>query len=75
MSPDEWQAHVTREAAKEVGTWLEARGRLDRSIASLKLSDLEAVASVAISRFIVLASHRIREAPGQHEELESLLMG
>jgi len=75
MSPDEWQAHVTREAAKEVGKWLEARGRLDRPVASLKLSDLEAVASVAISRFIVLASHRIREAPGQHEELETLLMG
>ncbi|PCH72388.1 MAG: hypothetical protein COC12_06240 [Rhodobacteraceae bacterium] len=75
MSPDEWQAHVTREAAKEIGKWLEVRGRLDRSIASLKLSDLENMASVAISRFIVLASHRVREAPGQYEELETLLMG
>ena len=75
MSPDEWQAHVTREAAKEIGKWLEARGRLDRSIASLRLSDLENMASVAISHFIVLASHRIREAPGQHEALENLLMG
>jgi hypothetical protein len=74
MSPDEWQAHVTREAAKEVGKWLEARGRLDRPVASLRLSDLEAVASVAISRFVVLASHKIREAPGQHAELENLLM-
>ena len=74
MSPDEWQAHVTREAAKEVGKWLEARGRLDRPVASLRLSDLEAVASVAISRFVVLASHKIREAPGQHAELEKLLM-
>ena len=64
MSPDEWQAHVTREAAKEIGTWLEARGRLDLPIASLRLSDLEAVASVAISRFVVLASHKVREAPG-----------
>ena len=80
MSPDEWQAHVTREAAKEIGTWLEARGRLargrlDRPIASLRLYDLENMASVAISHFIVLASHRIREAPGQHEELETLLNG
>lgn len=74
MSPDEWQAHVTREAAKEVGKWLEARGRLDRPIASLRLTDLEAVASVAISHFVVLASHKISEAPGQHAELENLLM-
>jgi len=74
MSPDEWQAHVTREAAKEVGKWLESRGRLDRPIASLRLSDLENMASVAISRFVVLASHKIREAPGANAELEHLLM-
>ncbi|THD71367.1 hypothetical protein E7681_17810 [Thalassobius vesicularis] len=75
MSPDEWQAHVTREAAKEIGTWLEARGRLDRPIASLRLGDLDAMASVAISRFIVLASRRIRDDPGRHPDLENLLMG
>jgi len=74
MSPDEWQAHVTREAAKEVGKWLEARGRLARPIASLKLADLENMASVAISRFVVLASHKIRDAPGQNPELENLLL-
>ena len=28
MTDDEWQAHVTREAARAVGAWLEARGRL-----------------------------------------------
>jgi hypothetical protein len=33
------------------------------------------MASVAISRFVVLASHKIRDAPGQHEDLENLLMG
>lgn len=43
MSPDDWQAHVTREAAKEIGKWLEARGRLDRPIASLRLTDLDAL--------------------------------
>lgn len=75
MSPDEWQAHVTREAAKAIGTWLEARGRLDRPIASLRLNDLDAMASTAISRFVVLASLRINEAPGQHPDLENLLMG
>lgn len=75
MTPDEWQAYVTRAAAQEIGIWLEARGRLDLPIASLRLCDLENVASVAISRFVVLASHKIRDAPGQHPELENLLMG
>ncbi len=75
MTPDEWQAHVTREAAKEIGKWLEARGRLDLPVASLRLSDLDAMASVAISRFVVLASRKIRDAPGQHPDLENLLMG
>ena len=45
MTPDEWQAHVTRAAALEIGTWLEARGRLHQPIASLTLGDLEAMAS------------------------------
>lgn len=75
MTPDEWQAHVTREAAKEIGKWLEARGRLDRPIASLRLTDLDAMASVAISRFVVLASVKIREEPAAHPELENLLTG
>jgi hypothetical protein len=75
MTPDEWQAHVTREAAKDIGRWLEARGRLDLPIASLWLTDLDAMASVAISRFVVLASHKIKETPGAHPELENLLMG
>ena len=75
MTADEWQAHVTREAAQEIGGWLEARGRLDRPIASLALTDLDAMASVAISRFVVLASHKARKAPGQHADLETLLMG
>lgn len=56
MSSDEWQAHVTREAALEIGRWLEARGRLHRPVASLTLPELEAMAVVAISRFVVLAS-------------------
>ena len=33
------------------------------------------MASVAISRFVVLVSHKIREAPGAHQEFENLLMG
>ena len=74
MTDDEWQAHVTREAAKEIGAWLEARGRLDRPIRSLSLRDLEAMADNAISRFIVLASHRIREKPEDTKALRSFLM-
>ena len=50
-------------------------GLLNRPISSLRLVELEALASVAISRFVVLASHKAREDPGMHSELENLLMG
>lgn len=62
MSPDEWQAHVTRAAALEIGTWLEARGRLHQPIASLTLGDLEAMASNAISRWIVMHTEKLQRA-------------
>lgn len=77
MSPDEWQAHVTTEAALAMGRWLEARGRLDRPIATLTRKDLECMASHAISRFIVLASERRSAAPDakERERLDLLLMG
>ena len=74
MTEDEWQAHVTREAAKEIAGWLEARGRLDRPIRSLTLRDLEAMADNAISRFIVLASRRIAERPEETAALRSFLL-
>ena len=74
MTEDEWQAHVTREAAREIGGWLEARGRLDRPIRSLTLRDLEAMADNAISRFIVLASRRIAEKPEETAALRSFLL-
>ncbi|NJL50807.1 MAG: hypothetical protein HC909_03915 [Blastochloris sp.] len=61
MSPDDWQAHVTREAALEIGRWLEARGRLQGPIASLTLGDLEAMAASAISRWIVLQSEKLQQ--------------
>lgn len=76
MSPDDWQAYVTTETALAMGRWLEARGRLDRPIASLTRKDLECMASNAISRFIVLASERRIEGPNEERErLELLLMG
>ena len=75
MTSDEWQAHVTREAAKAVGEWLEGRGRLHQPIATLTLTDLEAMAANAISRFVVLASHRIKNQPDNAEALTRFLLG
>jgi hypothetical protein len=72
MAEDEWQTYVTREAARAVGAWLEARGRLQQPVAALTLWDLEGIATVAISRFVVLASQRIRERP--NDALRDLLM-
>ncbi len=77
MTADEWQAHVTTEAALAMGGWLEGRGRLDRPIASLTRRDLECMASNAISRFIVLASERRTAAASrpEREALDLLLLG
>jgi hypothetical protein len=74
MADDAWQTYVTREAARAVATWLEARGRLQQPIAALTLSDLEGIATVAVSRFVVLASERIRERPNDAATLRNLLM-
>ena len=70
MTDDEWQALVTREAAKAIGTWLEGRGRLHQQIADLTMFDLEAMASSAIARFVVMASQRIIT---EQEESKNLL--
>ena len=75
MTADEWQAHVTREAARAMGQWLEGRGRLHQPIAALTLPELEAMAANAIARFIVLASHRIKDQPDDAEDLTRLLLG
>ena len=74
MTEDEWQAHVTREAAKEIGAWLEARGRLDQPIRSLTMRELEALAQNAITQFIVLASRRVAEEPEDTRDLRRFLM-
>ncbi|HET6377010.1 MAG TPA: hypothetical protein VFG05_01670 [Methylocella sp.] len=78
MTDDEWQAYVTREAAKEIGRWLEARGAgsLKSPIASLTMADLEAMAVNAISRFIVLQSERLeRQGWPQLDPIGALLLG
>ena len=77
MTHDEWHAHVAHEAAKAIGEWLEGRGRLHQPIRCLTMPELEAMAQNAISRFIVLASQRIAEAPeeGESRKLSMLLMG
>ena len=76
MTPDEWQAHVTRAAALEIGKWLEARGKLHQPIASLTLGDLEAMAVNAISRGSVLQSERLqRQDWPQEDPVAMLLLG
>ena len=76
MTPDEWQAHVTRAAALEIGTWLEARGRLHHPIASLTLGDLEAMASNAISRWIVMQTEKLQRAGWPPEDpIANFLLG
>ena len=75
MNSDEWQKHVTQEAAKAMGLWLEGRGGLHRPIASLTKADLEAMASNAISRFVVLGSQRLQAEPNASPDLSWLLAG
>ena len=75
MTSDEWQAHVTREAAKAMGEWLEGRGRLHQPIATLTLADLEAMASNAIGRFVAMRPERIRSEADNAEDLTRLLLG
>lgn len=74
MTSDEWQAHVTREAAKAMGKWLEGRGRLHQPIAALTLGDLEAMAANAISRFVVLGSQRIASKASNAQALTRFLL-
>ena len=78
MSEDEWQAHATREAAREMGEWLSARGaaKLRSPIASLTLQELEAMAAGAISRWIVLQSERLARVDWSREDpIRKLLLG
>jgi hypothetical protein len=76
MTDDEWQAHVTCEAAKAIGEWLEGRGGVHQPIRCLTMRDLEAMAQNAISVFIVKTSQRIRERPDEPESRKlSILLG
>ncbi len=76
MSDDQWQAQVTREAAKAIGEWLEGRGGLHQPIRCLTMPDLEAMAQNAISIFIVKASQRITQKPAdcESQKLSTLLL-
>lgn len=76
MTADEWQAHVTRAAAKAIGAWLEGRGRLAQPIAALTMADLEAMAANAVSRWIVLQSERLQHHGWPREDpIAMLLLG
>jgi hypothetical protein len=76
VTDDEWQAHVTREAAKAIGEWLEGRGGLHQPIRCLTMPDLEAMAQNAISTFIVKGSQRIADRPDEpgSQKLSMLLL-
>ena len=60
MTEDEWQAHVTHEAAKAIGQWLETRGKLHQSIHQLIMPELQGMAAAAISRYAALRAVRER---------------
>jgi hypothetical protein len=76
VTDDEWQARVVHEAAKAIGEWLEARGKLHQPIRSLTMRDLEALAQNAISQFIILTSQRIAQRRSDPESRKlSLLLG
>lgn len=74
LSPDDaWRAFVVCEAGKEIGQWLEGRGRLHQPIARLTLAELMIMADNAISRFIVLASERSARRDPQDDALTRFL--
>lgn len=68
LAHDEWQAFIVREAAKAAGIWLEQKVNLGRPIATLTLRDLEGLTNAAMARWIVLASHRLKECPTASDE-------
>ena len=74
---DVWADNVRAECARAVGEWLEGSVRLERPIRSLTSSELQHIAEAATSRWIVLASHRIAEAPDASgsQRLSTLLLG
>ncbi len=74
MTSNEWHAHVTREAAKAIGQWLEGRGKLHHPIRCLTMAELEAMAANAIGRFVVLASERAQEQPAETGKMHDLLI-
>jgi hypothetical protein len=77
-NPDDvWADHVRVKCAKAVGEWLEGSVRLERPIRSLTSSELQAIAEAATSRWIVLASQRIAQAPDASgsRRLSTLLLG
>ena len=74
LNCDEWAKLVQTEAAKAIGQCLEARGKLGDPIARLTLKDLEKLADAAITRWTVLYSVRLAEAPAKSTG-ESWLLG
>ncbi|MEO7317361.1 MAG: hypothetical protein ABIZ56_00070 [Chthoniobacteraceae bacterium] len=61
-------------AAKAMGDWLEERGRLHQPIATLSMADLEAMATNAVSRFVVLGSQLMVTEASNGPALTRLLL-
>ena len=77
-NPDDvWADHVRAQCARAVGEWLEGSVRLERPVRSLTSSELQGIAEAATSRWIVLASQRIAQAPDApgSPRLSTLLLG
>lgn len=76
LTPDDaWRAFAVQEAGKEIGSWLEGRGRLHQPIARLTLRELAIMADNAICRFVALASQRIARGDPQDDVLSRFLRG
>ena len=75
MNDDQWQAHVTREAALALGKWLQEANLLDRKIGSIRIEELQGMAAAAVSRWVVLQSQRLEQSKsGEKDAIRELLL-
>jgi hypothetical protein len=75
MDDDEFHAHVTRQSALAMGSWLTEANLLHRVVKSLSVTDLESLATAAVSTFIAEQSKRLREKPEAGDRYSLLEIG
>lgn len=70
-----WAMATNEKAARAMAQWLKASVFLSRTIASLKLSEMQAMAATANHVWIVEASRRVKHEPDpvQKTKLQTLL--